>query len=258
MAKFLVGVLTTRDAEKAKRCIDSIGYKDVDIVVFVNSPDRDYLKKVEETCAGYTVIETECNGTPGKGKNTVLDYFIQNRYDYLLPIDGDDFYTKGAVKQIVRYVKVLEDVDVLGQLENKMSYQGKETVWKEFSKNMASGTFAAKSRANWRTIRQFNRLTDDVFPFNRILVLSQYAAKNFRYNEEILVADDLLANFVLYANANLKYYLLQNRNWYYYDLTDGGVLQTFATNESNSDNIKPFFDKIKELDFSLSKATIVE
>ena len=258
MAKFLVGVLTTRDAEKAKRCIDSINSDKVDVVVIVNSPDPDYFKKVEESCAGYTIIETPCNGTPGKGKNSVLDYFIQKRYDYLLPIDGDDFYTKGAVKQIVRYVEMLEDVDVLGQLENTMSYRGKETVWKDFSKNMASGTFAAKSRANWRTIRQFNRLTDEIFPFNRILVLSKYAATNFRYNEEILVADDLLANFVLYANTKLKYYLLQNRNWYYYDLTDGGVLQTFATNEVNSDNIKPFFDKIKELDFSISKATVIE
>lgn len=258
MAKFLVGVLTTRDAEKTKRCIDSINSDKVDVVVIVNSPDPGYLRQVEERCAGYKVIETLCNGTPGKGKNSVLDYFIQHRYDYLLPIDGDDFYTEGAVKQIVRYVNMIEDVDVLGQLENTMSYKGKETVWKDFSKNMASGTFAAKSRANWRTIRQFNRLTDEVFPFNRLLVLSQYAAKNFRYNEEILVADDLLANFVLYANNNLKYYLLKNRNWYYYDLTDGGVLQTFATNESNSDNIKPFFDKIKELDFSMSKATIIE
>ena len=258
MAKFLVGILTTRDAEKAKRCIDSVNSNKVDIVVIVNSPDPEYLKKVEESCAGYTIIQTECNGTPGKGKNSVLDYFIENNYDYLLPIDGDDFYTKGAVNQIVRYTNLLEDVDVLGQLNNKMSYQGKETEWESFSKNMAGSTFAAKSRVNWRVIRQFNKLTTDIFPFNRFLVLSKFATRNFRYREDILVADDLLANFELYSNTKVKYYLLKNRNWYFYDLEDGGVLQSFAADDKGGENMRPFFDRIQQLDFTNSKATVIE
>lgn len=261
MSKFLVGILTTRDAEKARRCVDSVDCKDVDIVVIVNSPDPHYLKKVEESCAGYTVIETPCNGTPGKGKNSVLDYFIQKRYQYLLPIDGDDFYTKGAVKQIVRYTKMLEPdtmPDVIGQLQNKMTYGGKETEWKEFAKNMSGSTFAAKSKPNWRMLRQLNKLTEDILPFNRFLLLSSHAAKSFRYNETLKAADDYLAMFELYSQTpGLNYLLLRGKTWYMYDLEEGGTLHAFVS-EDNTENMIPFFQKVSNLDFTLSTVTVIE
>ena len=260
MSRFLVGVLTTRDAEKARRCIDSVDCKDVDIVVIVNSPDPHYLKQVEESCAGYTVIETPCNGTPGRGKNSVLDYFIQKRYQYLLPIDGDDYYTKGGIKQLVRYVRMLEPdhmPDVIGQLKNTMTYDGKETEWKEFAKNMSGSTFAAKSKPNWRMLRQLNKLTDDILPFNRFLLLSSHAAKSFRYNETLAAADDYLAMFELYSQSpGINYFLLQGQTFYMYDLEEGGTLHTFVS-EDNTKNMVPFFERVGELDFTNSRFTII-
>lgn len=258
MSKFLVGVLTTRDAEKARRCVDSVKCDDVDIVVIVNSPDPEYLKKVEESCAGYTVIETECNGTPGRGKNSVLDYFIQHRYQYLLPIDGDDYYTKGGIKQLVRYVKMIEPdsmPDVIGQLQNTMTYEGKETEWKEFAKNMSGSTFAARSKPNWRMLRQLNKLTDEIMPFNRFLLLSSHAAKSFRYNETLKAADDYLAMFELYSQSpGINYFLLKDETFYMYDLEDGGTLHTFVS-EDNTENMIPFFERVNELDFTNSRVT---
>jgi glycosyltransferase involved in cell wall biosynthesis len=258
VSKFLVGVLTTRDAEKARRCVDSIDCKDVDVVVIVNSPDPEYLKKVEESCAGYTVIETVCNGTPGRGKNSVLDYFIQQRYEYLLPIDGDDYYTKGGIKQLVRYVRMLEPEympDVIGQLNNKMTYDGKETEWKDFSKNMSGSTFAAKSRPNWRMLRQMNKLTDEILPFNRFLLLSAHAAKSFRYTEELKAADDYLAMFELYSQTpGINYFLLKEETFYMYDLEEGGTLHAFVS-EDNTDNMVSFFEKVKSLDFTKGVVT---
>ena len=260
MSKFLVGVLTTRDAEKARRCIDSVDCKDVDVVVIVNSPDPHYLKQVEESCAGYTVIETPCNGTPGRGKNSVLDYFIQKRYQYLLPIDGDDYYVKGAVKEIVRYAKILEPdtmPDVFGELKNTMTYNGKQTEWKDFAKNMSGSTFAAKSKPNWRMLRQLNKLTEDILPFNRFLLLSSHAAKSFRYNEELKAADDYLAMFELYSQTpTINYFLIRGREFYHYDLQEGGTLHAFVS-EDNTQNMIPFFDRVSSLDFSQSKTTII-
>ena len=258
MSKFLVGVLTTRDAEKARRCIDSVECDDVDIVVIVNSPDPEYLKKVEESCAGYSVIETECNGTPGRGKNSVLDYFIQKRYQYLLPIDGDDYYTKGGIKQLVRYVRMIEPdsmPDVIGQLQNTMTYEGKETEWKEFAKNMSGSTFAARSKPNWRMLRQLNKLTDEIMPFNRFLLLSSHAAKSFRYNETLKAADDYLAMFELYSQSpGINYFLLKDETFYMYDLEDGGTLHAFVS-EDNTENMVPFFERVNELDFTNSRVT---
>ena len=253
--KFLVGVLTTRDVDKTKRCLDSIDCKDVDVVVIVNTTDPFYLKKVEEICVGYTVIETSCNSTPGKGKNSVLDYFIQKRYKYLLPIDGDDYYTEGAVKQLVRYTNLLEPEflpDIIGQLNNQMSYRGEKTNWIDFSKILPTSTLATKSKANWRTLRQLNKLTEEVLPFNRFLLLSSVAAKSFRYSETLLAADDYLAMYELYSQPSLNYLLLRERNWYYYDLDETGTLHKFVS-EDNTENMIPFWEKIATLDFTSSK-----
>lgn len=258
--KFLVAVLTTRDAEKVKRCVDSVDCKDVDIVVIVNSLDPHYLQKVEEICVGYVVVETQCNGTPGRGKNTALDYFIQKRYKYLLPIDGDDYYTEGAVKQIVRYTNLLEPEflpDIIGQLNNQMSYRGEKTNWIDFSKSMTSKMIADKSKTNWRTLRQLNKLTEEVLPFNRFLLLSSIAAKRFRYNETILAADDYLAMYELYSQPSLNYLLLKERNWYYYDLDEAGTFHKFVS-EDNTENMIPFWEKIATLDYTLSKVTHIQ
>lgn len=261
MSKFLVGVLTTRDAEKARRCVNSVDCEDVDIVVIVNSPDPQYLQQVRESCSGYTVIETECNGTPGKGKNSVLDYFIQHRYQYLLPIDGDDYYNKGAVKQIVRYVKILEPEylpDVFGDLKNSMTYKGEKTTWKEFADKMSGSSFAARSKTNWKLLRTLNKFTNEVLPFNRFLLLSSHAAKNFRYNEILKAADDYLAIYELYSQTPaLNYFLIKNKEWYHYDLDDGGTLHKFVS-EDNEEDLNTFLDISKTLDFTNSKAIYIE
>lgn len=261
MSKFLVGVLTTIDAQKAKRCVDSIQCKDVDIIVIVNSFDPNYLKQVEESCVGHTVIQTDCNGTPGQGKNSVLDYFIQSNAEYLFPIDGDDYYIVGGVKQLIRYINVLEpdDVpDVLGQLENKLTYEGKETTWEEFSKIIPSSTFATKSRKNWRILKQLNKLAEDILPFNRFLVLSSHAAKSFRYNEKLKAADDVLASFELYSQTpEINYLLLRGKSLYHYDLHDEGTLHSFVS-EDNTENMKPFFKTVSSLDFTGSCTTMIE
>jgi hypothetical protein len=258
--RFLVGVLTTRDADKTKRCLDSIDCKDVDVVVIVNTTDPYYLTKVEDVCAGYTVIETSCNGTAGRGKNTVLDYFIQNRYKYLLPIDGDDYYTEGAVKQLVRYTNLLEpefSPDIIGQLNNQMSYKGEKTNWIDFAKIMPSKMLAAKSKANWRTLRQLNKLTEEVMPFNRFLLLSSVAANSFRYSETLLAADDYLAMYELYSQPSLNYILLKEKNLYYYDLDEGGTLHKFVS-EDNTENMISFWQKIATLDFTSSKTISIQ
>jgi glycosyltransferase involved in cell wall biosynthesis len=260
VSKFLVGILTTRNVEKLERCIKSVNTEDAHIVVVVNSPDKDYYGNVKSICDlhGISVVETECNGTPGKGKNSVLDYFLNTKsYEYLIPIDGDDFYENGALKSLLRYVTILEPdetPDVIGQLENKMTYEGKETTWEEFSRILSSSTFAAKSKKNWRMLKQLNKLTEDILPFNRFLVLSSHAAKSFRYNEELKAADDYLAMFELYSQTpKINYFLLRDESLYHYDLQDGGTLHSFVS-EDNAENMIPFFEKVNALDFSISKS----
>ena len=73
------------------------------IVIVVNSINLHYYKNVCEKFKKYEIeiIETESNGKPGKGHNSVINYFKNNpKYDYLIPIDGDDFLYPHAFQQL--------------------------------------------------------------------------------------------------------------------------------------------------------------
>ena len=75
------------------------------IIIIVNSTNSEYYKNVCDKFKKYNIeiIETESNGKPGKGHNSVIDYFKNNpEYDYLIPIDGDDFLYPNALKQIYK------------------------------------------------------------------------------------------------------------------------------------------------------------
>ena len=122
---------------------------------------------------------------------------------------------------------------------------------------MPSKMFAARSKANWRTLRQLNKLAEEVMPFNRFLLLSSVAAKSFRYSETLLAADDYLAMYELYSQPSLNYLLLREKNWYYYDLEETGTLHKFVS-EDNAENMIPFWQKIATLDFTLSKTIDIQ
>ena len=73
------------------------------IVIIVNSINPQYYKDVCEKFKKYEIeiINTESNGKPGKGHNSVINYFKNNpKYDYLIPIDGDDFLYPHAFQQL--------------------------------------------------------------------------------------------------------------------------------------------------------------
>jgi hypothetical protein len=122
---------------------------------------------------------------------------------------------------------------------------------------MPSKMLAAKSKANWRILRQLNKLTEEVMPFNRFLLLSSVAANSFRYSETLLAADDYLAMYELYSQPSLNYILLKEKNLYYYDLDEGGTLHKFVS-EDNTENMISFWQKIATLDFTSSKTISIQ
>lgn len=246
--KIVVGILTTREVKKVIRCIESVENENVDIVIIVNTSDPHYLKQVQDSCPNYTVIETPCNGTAGKGKQSVLDWFKSTDYDYLLPIDGDDFYNKDGVNYLVRYIKNFEP-DVIGQFTNSMTVNGKETTWEDFGQNIVDPEYGWAETSNKKTILSLIKIrdiTNRTLPFNRFLALSRKAIEKHSYRTDMMLFEDLLLALELYADSELSYYLVKTRQIYRYDLNSVGVLYTYV-NGDYSDTIRPFFDTFEKL-----------
>ena len=76
---------------------------DYTIIIIVNSLNKSYYNDV---CKKFKhiiveIIQTESNGKPGMGHNSVINIFKNKKeYDYLIPIDGDDFLYPYALHQL--------------------------------------------------------------------------------------------------------------------------------------------------------------
>ena len=108
MFKFLITLLTSYNEYILYLSYMSIIQQmkhnlDYTIIIIVNSLDKSYYNNVCKRFMSINVeiIQTESNGRPGKGHNSVLELFKnRSEYDYLIPIDGDDFLYPYALQQI--------------------------------------------------------------------------------------------------------------------------------------------------------------
>ena len=119
MLKFLITILTSSDIDLLKSSYNSIKNQkntklDYDILIVVNTLDDNYYNKILEYFKDVAIIRTSSNGKPGKGHNSVVNLFYQYKsYDYLIPIDGDDFLYPNALARIEIYLKYNPDVLML-------------------------------------------------------------------------------------------------------------------------------------------------
>ena len=94
-------ILTSGNLKALKRHFDSeySGFKKKDAVVIINSLNEDYIKEAVSYCTKKKIEHhvTESNGTPAKGKNSLLEAFLASDNDYCVMIDGDDFLTPHGV-----------------------------------------------------------------------------------------------------------------------------------------------------------------
>ena len=94
-----------------------------DIIIIVNSLNKTYYNDVNEKFKNIDVeiIETKSNGKPGMGHNSCIELFkIKKEYDYLIPIDGDDYLYPYALKQLEKILIYNPDIIVGG---TKIQYQ---------------------------------------------------------------------------------------------------------------------------------------
>ena len=111
MVKYLLTILCSSKIDLLKLCFESannqLNFTDYDIFIVVNTLNEIFYNEVMEYFKNHKydklkkIIRTESNGKPGKGHNSLLEIFKREiNYDYLLILDGDDFYYPLAIERI--------------------------------------------------------------------------------------------------------------------------------------------------------------
>ena len=247
--KFLIGILTSKKIDKLDRCIQSalIQVDPKDIVIIINSLDTDYNNLAKILAEKYNLksVITESNGKPGKGKNSLLRYFLDSDYEYLIPIDGDDILLPNAVG-ILANVAQTRTPDVLGLIDGLVLLDGKTFPIKEWQDhevliNRSIENTEPKNlrRLNLHVAKIKKIASEQGNTLSRFVLLSKRGASVIEYDQELTGAEDIKQSLqlkLLQKQDKINYILLSSKDVYLYDVDDPG--SCFAV--CNSDPIEEF------------------
>lgn len=230
----LVTILTSRDYEKLKRCIESVLPQTSDVVVVCNTLDFSFAEQAKQLAESYGIqcIVTESNGNPGKGKNSAKDYFLSTEFTHLIPVDGDDMLLPDAI-EIMKDIVKSRNPDVIGLIDSLVLLDGKElpiTEWQEhevlFQRSVDLTEPKNLKRLNIHTAKIRRVATQYNNFFNRFVLLSRKAASRINYNETLTGAEDIKQSLLfklMQKQGEINYILLSSKNIYLYDVTDVGA-----------------------------------
>ena len=121
---FLITLLTSSNSKLLKLSYNTIIKQQLTILIILLLLlliiDKNYYQEVynEFKNIDVEIIETESNGKPGMGYNSLFEIFRKKQYDYL--IDGDDFLYPYAYHQLSKILQsknpdilVLQGNDIL-------------------------------------------------------------------------------------------------------------------------------------------------
>ena len=268
-------ILTTRGYEALVRHFDE-EYSDIqteDAVVVINSLEKEYIKKVEAFCK-LNKIEyyiTECDGTPSKGKNSVLDIFLASKNNYCVMIDGDDFLTPHGVwmyqnleladtppdavclvnQQSLRYMNdevqcirpfvinydTVFDIDFYTPLKEKFKLSDKKAKYFE--------------DLHYKYFDQQKKYGEGAETGCRVTWLSRKAAK-FRFDESLNVGEDTLQMLTLKHEAlegRLNFYSSDERPiTYIYDERVAGTVRIESKFGADYGWMNKYLNALKEME----------
>lgn len=234
----VIGLLTNRDVDKLERAIRSTHTYTTFIVC--NTMDDQYAEQVKSLAWDYDLpyYRTECNGNPGKGKNSVIDIFLRvYNSDYLLPMDADDYYTHDF-PDIIEAKKLADyRIDILAQSDNEMTCNGITTTWDEifnegklFDEEFGVIPSNNKSRVLVGALRN---AINDTLPFNRFIALSRKACKLIKYQEDLKACDDIIVAIEMqqhHTDGTINY-AISSDQMYFYDMGEGTLHSYFQDNK---------------------------
>ena len=200
-------------------------------VVVINTLNKDAEKLAAKWCKdrGIEYHITESNGTPAKGKNSVLDIFLKSDDEYMVQIDGDDFLTPHGV-WMYDYLSKMESPPDAVCLKNQVSissFFGKPIIWRVSPKKSIRTRVSLFFRLDdttlqhtptkerlikWGIDKDYAELVDawykeyyklqskyaeDKEAHCRVTFLSRKAAEKHRFLEHMTVGEDTIFYFML-------------------------------------------------------------
>ena len=266
MTNFLITILTSYNElilyETFLSIYNQINHKlTYTVVIIVNSKNPEYYKNVCEIFNKHNIeiIETESNGKPGKGHNSVIHYFKNNpQYDYLIPIDGDDFLYPQALEQITK-ILMYNPVIIVGGNEDYIS--NFKEVYKSDNCHFLENSYFLYTEPNINTQINFT-LNGKGTPFRLILLhknVFNYTDNLFKdsenklYCEKSTVFDDYMFYLhILYLHyttkCNIYYINLKNIYLYYKAHISSVCYQNSHNCEDDIDEMILRFPILKKLE----------
>lgn len=232
----LLAILTSENILKLERCIKSVipQCKLSSIVIVINSVDSTYVEQAQSLASKYGIksVITESNGRPGKGKNSLVHYFLSTESTHLIPVDGDDILLPSAVERLSNIVRD-RNPDILGLIDGLVllndvtlpvtEWQDHEVLLKRSIDNTDPKNL---KRLNIHVVKLKRVASEYGNALNRFVLINRKAASYIRYDENISSGEDVKQGMLLkllQREGKLDYLLLSSQSIYLYDVTDLGA-----------------------------------
>lgn len=246
-------ILTSTNYKALKRHFSS-NYSNIepkDAVVIINTLNKKYSQLAQNFCEKNNIeyYVTESNGTPSKGKNSLLDIFLKSDNEHCVMVDGDDFLTPHGVWMYKHLAKLPSPPDAVCLINQRsIRYSGKKCVsYKNFNvdydylgKQNYCKIFQDTHKLSLEKSKYFESLHHKYYSQQkkysepdevhcRVTWLSKKAAK-FKFNEDLVIGEDTLQMLRLKHEAlegRLNFYTTpeQPATYIYDECTAGTVME---------------------------------
>lgn len=226
-------ILTSGQLGKLQRAVESCTGKFQEITVVINTMNPYYRDSAmawcQENCIDYVV--TESNGTPSKGKNSMIQYLKSCEADYYFMLDGDDTVHE-KVEQYLELYTTYYEPDILSvQIPDELSA-------KMYADNCIGNRHYAELRdAQLRHATNF-----------RVVLANKKGLDYINYNEDLHTLEDIHLQFRLLQDqktlwAGKMYHAkASDSGVYIYDMTTRGNFIASASSISDKEH-NDFFER---------------
>lgn len=250
--KYLITILCSNKLEYLKLSYNSVLnqtlFSNYDIYIIINTLDEIFYNNVinyfnndfiKNNSKLKKIIRTQSNGNPGKGHNSCVEIFKNEKnYDYLVLLDGDDFLYPISLHKINNlYEKT--NFDIL-TLSGNTKLNKTETVNHNNNDYNININFKFDELNNISNIsKDFNNILATPF---RLLCLNKKILEEFDtlYDENMKIYDDYLY-FLIIHNLSLsdknKYNILNISDKHLYCYNNFNIISVSKNNNSDNDSI---------------------
>ncbi len=256
--RILLAILTHHDLPRLRRALASVRLQrkargvEVDVVVVVNSLNREYERLVVRTAAdlGVRVVATDSNGRPGRGKNACLDLFLESGCDYLCQLDGDDWLYPTWAESVGEHLRRLPQVDALGIVPIDCLGSSYGFTF-EVEQGVDAGVWGTSAAYPFDStgpgVAPLWKESGTTANADMIRLLSRPAAARWRFDEQLPIGEDTLLSLALLSShqrGELSYWLTMASDWMIVDrTTPGSVQRTYSHKEA----LEPLRSKAAQL-----------